>query len=158
PKRGKYRFRMLDIVTRSPFGLIERRVTTVDPAQLVVYPRVGQLTRRWQLLQRQASETHTRQRPDRPAPPQGYHGPGEYPPGDSPRWIHWRTSARLGQPMVKEFEQQNEQDLAVLLDPWLPRSKVTPEQRDALERIIEFAATICLETCRHHGRRLLLGW
>jgi hypothetical protein len=60
--------------------------------------------------------------------------------------------------MVKEFEQSSEQDLAVLLDPWLPRTKVTPEQREALEQAVQFAATVCLETCRRSGRRLLLGW
>ena len=60
--------------------------------------------------------------------------------------------------MVKEFEQQSEQDLAILLDPWLPRTKVAPEQRETLERAIEFAATLCLESCRQPGRRLLLGW
>jgi uncharacterized protein (DUF58 family) len=158
PKRGKYRFRMLDLVTRSPFGLIERRVTTVEPAELIVYPRVGQLTRRWQILQRQSAETKRGQRHDRSAQQQEYHGLRDYRPGDSPRWIHWRTSARLGQPMVKEFEQQSEQDLAILIDPWLPRTKVTPELREALEQMIQFAATLCLETCRHQGRRLLLGW
>ena len=78
--------------------------------------------------------------------------------GDSPRWIHWRTSARRGELMVKEFEQQNEQDLAILIDPWLPRTKAAPEQREALEQAISFAATLCLETCRHQGRRLVLGW
>lgn len=60
--------------------------------------------------------------------------------------------------MVKEFEQQNEQDLAILIDPWLPRSKVTPEQRETLERAIEFASTVCVETCRSQGRRIVLGW
>jgi hypothetical protein len=35
---------------------------------------------------------------------------------------------------------------------------VTPGQRECLEQVIRFAATICLETCRHRGRRLLLGW
>jgi hypothetical protein len=60
--------------------------------------------------------------------------------------------------MVKEFEQQNEQDLAILVDPWLPRSKATYEQREAVEQAISFAATVCLETCRHQGRRLVLGW
>lgn len=158
PKRGRYRFRLLDLVTRSPFGLIERRVTMLEPADLTVYPKVGQLTRRWQLLQRQSSETKRGQRHDRSAQQQEYHGMRDYRPGDSPRWIHWRTSARLGELMVKEFEQQSEQDLAVLIDPWLPRSKVTPEQREALELMIQFAATLCLETCRHQGRRLLLGW
>jgi len=158
PKRGKYRFRTLDLVTRSPFGLMERRVTAMEPGELIVYPRVGQLSRRWQLMQRQATETRRGQRHDRSAQQQEYHGLRDYRPGDSPRWIHWRTSARLGQPMIKEFEQQNEQDLAILLDPFLPRTKVTAEQRESLELLIQFAATVCLETCRHQGRRLLLGW
>jgi hypothetical protein len=60
--------------------------------------------------------------------------------------------------MVKEFEQQNEQDLAILIDPWLPRTQVDPEQREAVEQAISFAATVCLETCRRQGRRLVLGW
>ncbi|HMB07280.1 MAG TPA: DUF58 domain-containing protein [Isosphaeraceae bacterium] len=158
PRRGKYRFRAMDLVTRSPFGLLERRVTIPEPEPLIVYPRIGQLSRRWHLIQRQAIESRRGRRHDRSAQQREYHGLRDYRPGDSPRWIHWRTSARIGQPMVKEFEQQDEQDLAILLDPWLPRTKVTPEQREALEQAIQFAATVCLETCRHQGRRLLLGW
>ena len=60
--------------------------------------------------------------------------------------------------MVKEFEHQNEQDLAILIDPWLPRSKPGTEQRDAIEQGISFAATLCVETARHQGRRIVLGW
>ena len=158
PKRGKYRFRTMELVTRSPFGLLERRVTLSEPDELTVYPTVGQLSRRWHLVRRQATEMHRGQRHDRSAQQQEYHGLRDYRPGDSPRWIHWRTSARLGHPMVKEFEQQNDQDMAILVDPWLPRSKATPEQREALEQAVRFAATVCLETCRRHGRRLTLGW
>ncbi len=158
PQRGKYRFRRLDLITRAPFGLVERRVTFEAPAELVVYPTIGQLSRRWQQLHRQATETSRGQRHDRSAQQDEYHGLRDYRPGDSPRLIHWRTSARIGKPMIKEFEQQNEQDVAILLDPWLPRSKVTPALREALEHAIQFAATVCLDTCRHQGRRLVLGW
>ncbi len=158
PRRGRYRFRAFDLATRSPFGLFERRVTIGDVDDLVVYPAIGQLTRRWQMIHREASETRRGSRHDRSTQQQEYHGLRDYRSGDSPRWIHWRTSARLGQPMVKEFEQQHEQDLAILLDPWLPRSKVTAEQKDAVEEAIKFAATVCFETCRHPGRRVLLGW
>lgn len=158
PSRGRYRFRTIEVATRSPFGLFERRVTIDAPQELIVYPMVGHLTRRWHLMHRQAVDTRRGQRHDRSAQQQEYHGLRDYRPGDSPRWIHWRTSARIGKPMIKEFEQQNEQDLSILLDPWLPRSKVAPEQRDALELAIRFAATVCLETCRHQGTRLLLGW
>ena len=158
PRRGKYRFRTLELATRSPFGLLERRVSVGAAAQLTVYPMIGQLARRWQYIHREASETRRGARHDLSTQQQEYHGLRDYRPGDSPRWIHWRTSARLGQPMVKEFEQQHEQDLAILLDPWIPRTKVTAEQREAMEEAIKFAATVCYETCRHPGRRLLLGW
>jgi uncharacterized protein (DUF58 family) len=158
PRRGRYRFRDLDIGTRSPFGIVEHRVTVPLADQIVVYPRIGQLTRRWFLIQRQATEHRRGQRHDRSAQQMEYHGLRDYRSGDSPRWIHWRTSARRGELMVKEFEQQNEQELAILVDPWLPRSKATYEQREAVEQVISFAATVCLETCRHQGRRLLLGW
>jgi uncharacterized protein (DUF58 family) len=158
PKRGRYRFRTLDLATRSPFGLFERRVALPVPDELIVYPTIGHLTRRWHIVQREATESRRGQRHDRATAQQEYHGLRDYRPGDSPRWIHWRTSARLGQPMVKEFEQQHDQDLAVLIDPWLPRTKVTGEQRDHVEDAIKFVATLCYETCRQAGRRLTLGW
>jgi uncharacterized protein (DUF58 family) len=158
PRRGRYRFRDLDIGTRSPFGIVEHRVTIPLADEIVVYPRIGQLTRRWYLIQRQSTENRRGQRHDRSAQQIEYHGLRDYRSGDSPRWVHWRTSARRGELMVKEFEQQNEQDLAILVDPWLPRSKATYEQRESVEQVISFAATVCLETCRHQGRRLLLGW
>ena len=158
PRRGRYRVRDLDVGTRSPFGLVEHRVTIGLPDQIVVYPTIGRLSRRWFQMQKQATENRRGQRHDRSAQQVEYHGLRDYRSGDSPRWIHWRTSARRGELMVKEFEQQNEQDLAILIDPWLPRTKASPEQREALEQAISFAATLCLETCRHHGRRLVMGW
>jgi uncharacterized protein (DUF58 family) len=158
PRRGKYRFRDLDLGTRAPFGLIERRVTIPLADEMVVYPKIGQLTRRWFQLQRLANENRMGKRHDRSSQQEEYHGLRDYRSGDSPRWIHWRTSARRGELMVKEFEQQNEQELALLIDPWLPRTKVPSELRDAMEQAISLAATVCLETCRRQGRRLVLGW
>jgi uncharacterized protein (DUF58 family) len=158
PIRGNYQLRDLDLGTRSPFGLVEHRVTISHAERILVYPRIGQLTRRWFQIQRQATENRQGQRHDRSAQQVEYHGLRDYRSGDSPRWIHWRTSARRGELMVKEFEHQNEQDLAILIDPWLPRSKAGAEQREAIEQAISFAATLCIETARHHGRRIILGW
>ncbi len=158
PRRGKYSFQDLDLGTRAPFGLVERRVTIPLSDDLLVYPRIGRLTRRWFQLQRQASENRMGKRHDRSSQQEEYHGLRDYRSGDNPRWIHWRTSARRGELMVKEFEQQNEQDLAILIDPWLPRTKVAAELREAMEQAVSFAATVCLETCRRQGRRLILGW
>jgi uncharacterized protein (DUF58 family) len=158
PARGRYRFEALEVATRSPFGLLERRMSETTPAQVLVYPRIGQLQRPWHRIYRESTETRRGRRHDRSAQQQEYHGLRDYRPGDSSRLIHWRTSARVGQPMVKEFEQQNEQDLAILLDAWLPRSKATPEQRELLEEAIRFAATLAVEASRQAGRRIALGW
>ena len=158
PRRGRYRFRTFDLVTRSPFGLLERRVSGGEPTTITIYPTVGKLTKRWQYVHREASETRRGARHDRSIQQQEYHGLRDYRSGDSPRWIHWRTSARVGQLMVKEFEQQHEQDLTILLDPWVPRGKVTRDQRETVEEAIRFTASVCMDTCRHTGRRLILGW
>jgi uncharacterized protein (DUF58 family) len=158
PRRGKYEFRDLFLGTRAPFGLVEHRVFIALDEEIMVYPQIGRLTRRWFQMQRQATENRRGLRHDRSAQQVEYHGLRGYRPGDSPRWIHWRTSARRGELIVKEFEQQNEEDLAILVDPWLPRTKADPQQREALEQAISFAATLCVETCRHQGQRLVLGW
>ncbi len=157
PGRGRYQFGALELVSRAPFGLIERRMPVKAPGELLVYPAIGRLTRTWQHVQRQTTQTRRGRRHDRSAQQQEYHGLRDYRPGDSPRWVHWRTSARLGRPMIKEFEQQHEEDLAILVDAWLPRSKPTTAQREAVEEAVRFAATLCMDTCRRQGRRLLLG-
>jgi uncharacterized protein (DUF58 family) len=158
PARGRYRFGRLDLVTRGPFGLLERRLTLEVPDELIVYPRVGELTRNWNQMTQEATRTRRGLRNDRSAQEQEYHGLRDYRAGDSLRWIHWRTSARLGALKVREFEQQREQDLAILLDPWLPRTKVTADLRESLEDAIRFVATVGMDACRRTGRRLILGW
>ena len=158
PVRGRYRFASLELVTGAPFGLMERRLAVPSTDELVIYPRVGRLSRRWQQLHRESTQTKKGRRHDRTAQQQEYHGLREYRPGDSPRSIHWRTTARVGKPMVKEFEHQNDQDLAILLDLWLPRMKVVSEQREAIEAALRFAATVCVEASRQAGRRIVLGW
>jgi uncharacterized protein (DUF58 family) len=158
PVRGKYHFSEIDLITRAPFGLLERRETVSRPDALLVYPQIGRLTRQWQRLQREATQTRRGRRHDRTAQQQEYHGLRDYRSGDSPRWIHWRTSARIGELMVKEYEQENDQEIVLLLDPWLPRGKASPGQLETLEQAIRFTATVCLETCRQAGRRIVLGW
>lgn len=157
--RGRYRCKSVDIITRHPYGLLERTHTVAAPGDLIAYPGIGRLTRRWrQALHVEASQTRRGRRHDRSTQRQEYHGLRDYRPDDSPRFVHWRTSARLGMLMVREFEQQHDQDLAILLDPWIPKNNVTREQREHIEEMIRFAATVCVETCRSQGRRLLLGW
>ena len=61
-------------------------------------------------------------------------------PGTAPGGFIGGPLAR-GTLMVKEFEQQNEQDLAIPVHPWLPRARATPQQKEAVEEVLSFAAT-----------------
>lgn len=158
PSRGRYRAQAVTLLTRFPFGLMERSSQVPLSETIVVYPRIGRLTRKWQLMQRESSQTRRGQRHDRSAQQQEYHGLRDYRPDDSPRWIHWRTSARINQLMIKEFEQQSEQDLVILLDPWSPRHRATDVMKANVELAIEFAASLCVDLCRRERRRLTLGW
>ena len=47
--------------------------------------------------------------------------PAAFRPGDSRRHIHWRTTARRGTLMVREFEDWPSDNLILLVDPWTTR-------------------------------------
>jgi len=155
--RGRYRLGPMTVSTRAPLGFLVgvaplRRIDT-----LVVCPRLGRLATRWtRIMQRhRAGSRHSQRR-------QGlvegdYYGLRDWRSGDSRRWIHWRTSARRGELAVRQFEQQRNQDLALLLD--LCHGPQPSEQRlDQVELAISFVATIVADQCRRGSSRLLVGF
>jgi uncharacterized protein (DUF58 family) len=91
------------------------------------------------------------------------HGVRAFRNDDSPRWIHWPTSARSGELMVREFEDSPVDNLILILDAWRPHTPAG--SRDAwdarmdlaLEDAISLTATICWEWCRRTGDHLTLG-
>ncbi|QDU98059.1 DUF58 domain-containing protein [Lignipirellula cremea] len=150
PRRGKYQFGPLHASTRFPLGLVEAIVRSSSVDELLVAPRLGLLSPQWRRLANddQAGSQRTQNR-------QGVaegelYGLREWRRGDSRRWIHWRTSAKLNELIVRQFEQQRNLDLAIVLDLWLPADP-SAEQEDHLERVISFAATVVAERCRQGG-------
>ncbi len=155
-RRGRYRLGPLLLSTRYPFGLLERTKKIPIYDTLTVWPRMGRLTRAWTQTQH---ETYQASR--RTAPRQGFlegdfHGLRDWRHGDSRRWIHWRTTARRGALMVRQFEQQRNQDLVAILELWQPRPS-THQQRQNIELAISFVATVVAERCRRGGSRLTLA-
>jgi uncharacterized protein (DUF58 family) len=51
---------------------------------------------------------------------QDYYGIREYVRGDSLRHIHWRSSARQGELIVKEYEQELKPSVAIVMALWAP--------------------------------------
>ena len=156
PARGLYRFSDPELVTRYPFGFLEQSVRLGASQELLVYPRLGKLSRRFLQARR---EDHLRRQGHRPgvSPEEAnYHGLREFRPGDSPRWIHWATTARRARLMVKEFEARHNRDVAVLLEPWLT-ARPDDEDRRLLELAISFTATLLVDLCKRQNSHILLA-
>ena len=85
-----------------------------------------------------------------------YYGLRDWRSGDSRRWIHWRSTARRGRSVVRQFEERRSRDLAVLVDLWQPPSR--PRNKlEHVETAVSFVATLIAEACRQAGRRLFLS-
>ncbi len=155
-RRGRYRVGPFRVSTRFPFGLIRRTVTMGRTDSILIYPRLGRLTRRWQERQYESFEGGRRQRQRYHRAEGEYYGVREWRRGDSRRSIHWRSSARTGRLVVRQFEQPHTRDLALLVDLWKPRQSAEKDSRK-VEEVVSFAATVVAEVCRQGNANLLLA-
>jgi uncharacterized protein (DUF58 family) len=157
-QRGRYVWGPLWAWSSYPFGLVRRGVRLADEESIIVLPRLGRLHRGRlrQFLARQVAATEPIRRAprERRATEAEFHGLRTFRHGDSPRWIHWRTTARRGELMVREFEDAPGEHLILVVDPWLPTNQF---RHAPLEDAFSFAATVCWEWCRQQGNRIVLG-
>jgi len=154
-RRGRYRLGPLRLSTRFPFGLLSRTIVVGGVESLTVLPRLGRLTQGWAARHRESfSGTHRRER--RHGLEGDFYGLRSWRSGDSRRWIHWRSSARRGELLVRQLEQPRNRDVAVFLDLWQPL-RPSPEQSDNVELAVSFAATVLADLCRKGGSTLHLA-
>ena len=141
-ERGWARLGPLTVVSEFPPGLFTcRKVVPLEDA-ILVYPRLGVLHRRpaSRLFARLSSVTATPAAARRGN--EDFAGLREYRPGDSPRHIDWKRSARLPRALlVREYEDVQTRDAAILLETFLPDAQ-DPRRRGRLERAVSFAATL----------------
>ncbi len=144
-RRGRYELGPLKVTTRFPFGLVERGALFGSRAQLLVYPRLGHLTSAWRHEERMAAELVPQREMSQGVFDDEFHGLREFRWGDNPRAIHWQTSARRNEIMVREFYQSRDQNLIVLLD---LSTSAQPENAEQIESALSLAATVCVEHMR----------
>ncbi len=151
-RRGRYDFGPVKLATGSPLGLMIADRIDHDSDSLYVFPRLLALKRQWrQILQSRPGGNATNAM--RSGMQEGeFFGIRSWQAGDSRRWIHWRTTARMGEPAVRQFEQQRRFEFCVLVDAYLPTigakgrgvaagGNQTADD-DALEWVISTAATL----------------
>ena len=135
-QRGRYRFGPLRLASGFPFGLINAWKNTRTHTTFTVYPRLAQLNPTWTSIIENRREGLAAAK-NSSGPNEGeFFGIRGWQTGDSQRWIHWRTSARIGELAVRQFEQRNRTQLSVVLDPFCP-----PEDEQAAEHL-EWAISV----------------
>jgi uncharacterized protein (DUF58 family) len=156
-QRGLYEFGPVRVLSRFPLGLMERSIDLGLVDRFVVYPRIGRLKPNWRHAAAAGELASEQSRLGHSASDDEFHRLREYRRGDNPRAIHWRTTARRNELMVKEFQHGRSQDLLLAVDLWVPQSDATPLAPEGagamtgttpLERVemaISFAASICVE-------------
>jgi uncharacterized protein (DUF58 family) len=147
--RGRYVVDDARATIEDPFGLARAEVDLDARGSLLVYPRLV-------AIERLFSESGAHAQDGRRLllrRPTGFdlHSVREYEQGESLRKVHWPTTARRGQLMVKELEDAPRDEIAVILD--ADGSAVARGSFDVQVR----AAGSILRTHAAHGRRAILA-
>ncbi|MGD0861623.1 MAG: DUF58 domain-containing protein [Candidatus Limnocylindrales bacterium] len=113
-RRGTYRIDPMVVRTGDPFGFFEAAATVGRPTVMTVFPRVVPLPR-WRLPNANLEGSHSApERTLQTTPLATTVRP--YAPGDSFNRIHWRSTAKLGEIQVKEFDLEQTADVWLFAD------------------------------------------
>lgn len=155
PRRGLFEIGPARLSTRFPFGMFRRTATAQSRSRIVVFPRLGKLKEAWRFQHKPGYEgIHGSRKPGRA--PGDFFGVRPWQPGDAIRWIHWRSSARRGNLVVRQFERPRRHDVALLVDLWYPRNPHANDM-DHVEQAVSFAATLAADLCKRREGVLMVG-
>jgi uncharacterized protein (DUF58 family) len=133
-RRGIYPLGTVTLSTSFPFGLFRKERDVEIPGEVVVFPRTDRRVR--QPMSGAGREARTGAAARGSLGPRGeYRSLRAYRPGDDPRDIHWRSSARFREPVVRDYERDGSQTRWVVLD-------TRAEPGDAAEVAVEVAAAL----------------
>ena len=150
-RRGAYRQDAFRIVTRFPFGFLQKARRVELQAEALVYPSVEPSRDFVEILPALQGALESLSK-----------GGGHdlyalrgYVPTDSARHVHWKASARSGSLIVREFTREDDCRVLLVLDPHVsdPITGLNPAQSaDASERF-ERAVTLCASVAWHFFER-----
>ena len=138
-RRGLLELNRYQLATSFPFGFIKRAATERHRDVLLIYPPAAEVDRELLALCRSADPTGETMRP-RPGGADEFYGVRDYRPGDNPRWIYWRRSARAGSLVSKEMTRVAPPRLVLLVDTNVTRRSL--EEHRAVEQCIAMAASL----------------
>jgi len=137
-------------VRGDPLGLAHRRVTWTEPVDLYVHPELVSLAGAASGVLRDLEGQATRVLSDSDI---SFHALRDYVAGDDRRHIHWKTSARTGQLMVRQFEDTRRTHTAVALS----TASGDYADDDEFELAVAVAASIGVQALRDERQLTVLA-
>jgi hypothetical protein len=141
PRRGVVTVGPVLYRRSDPLGLFRRRVRWAEPVELLVRPAtvdlaglpVGQIRDLEGVPSDQLSMSDL-----------AFHALREYVPGDELRHVHWRSSARAGQLLVRQYHDSRRTSALLLVD----TRKASYGDPEDLELALSVAASVTLRAAR----------
>jgi len=139
----------ISAVRGDPVGLFARTVTWSDPVDLFVHPRTVPMdgSSSGFLQDLEGLPTSALSNADL-----AFHALRPYVPGDDRRHVHWRTSAKTGELMVKQYQETRRSHLAIALS--LSRHEYAREEE--LELGIAVAGSLGLQALKEDKQLTVL--
>jgi uncharacterized protein (DUF58 family) len=138
PRRGLHQLHEPRLITRFPFGFFIKGARIKTSHEILAYPQLLPLEECLPGLL--PGDEGSQSRPHK--------GRGEdifairdYLPGDTARDIHWRSTAKRAQPMVKEYERQGMKKVHIVLYTDVPK-KATSSDLNLFETNVSKAASL----------------
>jgi uncharacterized protein (DUF58 family) len=139
-RRGLYRQETFRIVTRFPFGFLQKARRLDMASEVLVYPSVEPTAEFLDVLPsiQGTIESLAKGRG------QDLYSLRNYLPTDSARHVHWKASARLGSLMVREFAREDDARVLLVFDAQSQAAAANPEgaQKERFERTVDLCAAI----------------
>jgi uncharacterized protein (DUF58 family) len=146
-RRGLHVQDTFRIVTRFPFGFLQKARRLALKSEALVYPSIESTAELAEIVPglEGSIESFSKGRG------QDLHALREYLPSDSASHVHWKASARTGSLMVREFAREDDCRVLLVLDPYraplAEKDPISPAER------FEQAVSICAGLAWHFYER-----
>lgn len=131
-KRGWNKFPQATLFTKFPFGFFKKWIKIdFGDEEVLIYPKVEKLAIDKDAFQQEFGERESERL--------GFGGDlrsiRAYHEGDNPKFIHWRTTAKIGEFMLRELQDDESKKVTIEFD---------PKNKTELEREITYTASLLL--------------
>ncbi|HET8967364.1 MAG TPA: DUF58 domain-containing protein [Candidatus Acidoferrum sp.] len=146
-RRGLHVQDTFRIVTRFPFGFLQKTRRLTLKSEALVYPQIDTSSELADMFPgiEGSLESHSKGRGH------DLHALREYLPTDSARHVHWKASARMGSLMVREFAREDDRRVLLVLDPY--SGSVENNTKAGAEERFERAVNLCAGIAWHFYER-----